>query len=435
MTWISEHQLSIMLFMSGICGILALMTLVISTMSCRRKRILISMELAGMLLLLFDRWSYVFRGEMSETAFVMVRISNGLVYFLSIFIPFLVTQYLKDLYRNEGGLPDRFLRLKICDYLFAAGTILIIISQFTGLYYTIDDQNIYHRAPGHLICYGIPFLIVLLQESVIIQYRKRLNPGFVSALILSIALPAAVSVVQIFFYGLSLTNITLVFVVIVFYIYALIELNRSLDLARKREIEFYKEAQKKEAAMFRETTEALANAIDAKDKYTHGHSTRVAMISRMIAKEAGLSDTECDQVYFAALLHDVGKIGIHDNIINKTGKLTDEEFEEIKQHPILGYQILSSIRQSPSLGTGAHYHHERYDGKGYPDGLSGKDIPDIARIIAVADAYDAMTSSRSYRDSLPMHKVREELEEGKGKQFDPEYAEIMLRFINGGDSI
>ena len=175
---------------------------------------------------------------------------------------------------------------------------------------------------------------------------------------------------------------------------------------------------------------ALANAIDAKDKYTSGHSKRVADLSKKIAKEAGLSEEECDHVYFAALLHDVGKIGVRDDVINKPGKLTDEEFENIKLHPVLGNQILSSIRQSPYLSEGAHYHHERYDGKGYPEGLKGDAIPVIARIIAVADAYDAMTSTRSYRGALSKEDVRNEILNGMGKQFDIKFAAILLEMID-----
>ncbi|MBQ7670529.1 MAG: HD-GYP domain-containing protein [Clostridia bacterium] len=185
--------------------------------------------------------------------------------------------------------------------------------------------------------------------------------------------------------------------------------------------------------MFAETAEALANAIDAKDNYTRGHSSRVAIFSKMIAKEAGYPYKECEQVYYAALLHDVGKIGIRNEIINKRGSLTDEEFEQIKLHPIYGEKILSGIRQAPFLAVGAHYHHERYDGKGYPEGLAGNDIPEIARIIAVADAYDAMTSLRSYREPLKKEAVREELVKGSGTQFDPRFAEILLTLIDSGE--
>jgi putative nucleotidyltransferase with HDIG domain len=276
-------------------------------------------------------------------------------------------------------------------------------------------------------------MIILLQGLTIIINRKRLSRDYAISLIAGISIPALISIVQIFCYGLSLTSIGTVFVVIIFYAYAILELNKAVKTAQRNELESYKAAEKREAAMFEQTAEALANAIDAKDQYTHGHSTRVADISAKIARKAGLSDKDCRSVYFAALLHDIGKIGIPDGIINKEGRLTDEEFGYIKQHPILGYQILSSIRQSPELSIGAHYHHERYDGRGYPDGLSGKEIPETARIIAVADAYDAMTSTRSYREKLSMDKTKEELRRGMGSQFDPKFAAIMLQLIDDGE--
>ncbi len=182
--------------------------------------------------------------------------------------------------------------------------------------------------------------------------------------------------------------------------------------------------------LFRQTAIALVNAIDAKDKYTHGHSSRVAEYSRKLAEMSGKSEKECDEVYYAALLHDVGKIGIPVSIINKEGKLTREEYEVIKQHPGLGAQILEHISEFPFLSIGAHYHHERYDGKGYPRGLSGTDIPELARIISVADAYDAMTSRRSYRELIPQQRVREEIVKGSGTQFDPAYARLMIHIID-----
>lgn len=135
-------------------------------------------------------------------------------------------------------------------------------------------------------------------------------------------------------------------------------------------------------------------------------------------------------IYFATLLHDFGKIGIPVGIINKNGKLTDAEYEIVKQHPVLGARILENIKEWPYLCIGAHYHHERYDGKGYPDHLLGEKIPEIARIISVADAYDAMTSLRSYRALIPQQKVREELVKSSGTQFDPKFAKIMLHLID-----
>ena len=130
------------------------------------------------------------------------------------------------------------------------------------------------------------------------------------------------------------------------------------------------------------------------------------------------------------LLHDIGKIGIPDRIINKDSKLTDEEFMAIRQHPAIGSDILKTIEQMPEIAVGARWHHERYDGRGYPDGLRGEMIPEPARIIGVADAYDAMTSKRSYRDVLPQEVVRGEIERGKGTQFDPYFADVMLQMID-----
>lgn len=175
---------------------------------------------------------------------------------------------------------------------------------------------------------------------------------------------------------------------------------------------------------------ALSGAIDAKDTYTKGHSIRVAEYSREIARRIGLSEKAQDDIYMIGLLHDVGKIGVPDAIINKPAKLTDEEYAVIKQHPGMGAEILKNITEFPKLGTGARWHHERYDGRGYPDGISGQEIPMEARIIAIADAYDAMSSRRSYRNVLPQAQVRSEVEKGKGTQFDPVYAEIMLNMID-----
>ena len=431
MAFLRAYQLDVMLYMSGVCGILAFMTLMTEALSRRRKSILALMELAAMSLLLFDRAAYLYRGDPSELGFVMVRLSNGMVFFLSIFVLHLVTLYLKDLYRNEGGLPSPPRALLVCELLFYLGTLLIVVSQFTGLYYSFDAQNLYRRSDGYPLSYVVPVLIVSLQELTLLRYRSRLNAGLVRSLMLSTAVPMLMSVVQVFCYGVSLTSITMVFVVTVFYLYALKDLGRAVARARQNELASYREAERREAAMFEQTAEALAGAIDAKDRYTHGHSTKVAALSRRIAEEAGFPERDCDHIYFAALLHDVGKIGVPDGIINKVGRLTDAEFEQIKRHPILGCQILSNIRQSPQLSVGAHYHHERYDGTGYPDGLRGGEIPEIARIIAVADAYDAMTSDRSYRGQLSPEKTRQELLEGRGKQFDPKYADLLLRILDG----
>ena len=186
---------------------------------------------------------------------------------------------------------------------------------------------------------------------------------------------------------------------------------------------------KENADLFLHIVEALADAIDAKDTYTNGHSRRVAYYAREIARRYGYSPKKEKNIYMMGLLHDIGKIGIPDAIINKPARLTEDEYGIIKTHSIMGAKILHNIAEMPSLVTGARWHHERYDGNGYPDGLSKESIPEEARIIAVADAYDAMSSRRSYRGIMPQDVVRKEIEKGKNAQFDPVFADIMLQMI------
>lgn len=174
----------------------------------------------------------------------------------------------------------------------------------------------------------------------------------------------------------------------------------------------------------------MSKTIDAKDKYTSGHSIRVAKYSRMLAEKLGLSKEDQEQIYTMGILHDLGKVAVPNAIINKPGKLTDEEFAIMKSHPAKGYDILSKVKTLPNLADGARWHHERIDGKGYPDHLSWEEIPYFAKIICVADAYDAMTSYRSYRGVMSQDKVREQIVNGLGTQFDFEIGQKMLEIMD-----
>ena len=430
MNFLRLHQQNIMLFLSGICFVLAILSFFTKTLGRKRRHSLIMMELGAALLLIMDRFAYIYRGNVSDLGFWMVRISNFAVYFFSLFIVHEFNLYLIDLYTNEGGLEKAPRRLICVEVFFMLGTLLLIISQFTGFFYTFDEYNRYQRARGFIVSYIFPFGSLLLQLDVIFEHYKKISRRIRISMLIFGLLPILATIIQIFTYGLSLTNIALVGVTILLYIFVLVDMNNTVERANSLEIELLKNEQKNMQIMFEQTATALANAIDAKDVYTHGHSMRVAEYAHKIAVLADKDDKFCSEVYFAGLLHDVGKIGISNNIIQKNGKLTPEEFAEIKKHPVIGKQILSSISQSPYLSIGANYHHERYDGHGYPEGLKGDDIPEIARIIAVADAYDAMTSKRSYRDPIPQDKVREEIVKGMGVQFDPHFAKIMLHMID-----
>ncbi len=176
----------------------------------------------------------------------------------------------------------------------------------------------------------------------------------------------------------------------------------------------------------------VANTVDAKDDYTKGHSMRVAAYSELLAQRLGWSDEDIQNIYYVAMLHDVGKIGVPDAVLNKPFKLTDVEFRLIKGHTLMGAEILNDFRMFPNISVGAKYHHERYDGKGYPEGLKGESIPLVARVIGLVDSYDAMTSNRVYRKRLSDDVVMQELEKGKGSQWDPDLVDIFVDLIKEG---
>lgn len=189
----------------------------------------------------------------------------------------------------------------------------------------------------------------------------------------------------------------------------------------------YREQLKQQNSDFVKT---IVRIIDAKDRYTNGHSQRVANYSREIARRLGKNAEEQMQIYYAGLLHDVGKIRVPKEVINKPGRLSEDEFKQVKIHTVTGYYILKEIYKEGPILNAARFHHERYDGRGYPMGLSGENIPEVARIVGVADAYDAMASDRSYRKALPQATVRSEIEMGRSGQFDPIIADVMLDMMD-----
>jgi len=185
-------------------------------------------------------------------------------------------------------------------------------------------------------------------------------------------------------------------------------------------------------SMLEETMGLITSFVDAKDSYTKGHSNRVAEYTVLLAEKIGMHQREVRYSFYAAILHDVGKCYVPDEILKKNGRLTDDEFETIKKHTVYGGEMLKSIKTIAHISDGAKYHHERYDGKGYPEGLKGEEIPLIGRIICVADAFDAMTSSRCYRAALTKEYVIDELKNNMGKQFDPAVCRAMLDLIYEG---
>ena len=187
-------------------------------------------------------------------------------------------------------------------------------------------------------------------------------------------------------------------------------------------VKLYESIKKDQISIIR----ALASTVDAKDHYTLGHSQKVSEYSVIIAEEMGLSERDTETIKYAALLHDIGKIALPDDIIKKPSRLTEQEFEIVRKHPNIGAKIIKEIEALAPMVPIVLHHHEHYDGKGYPDGMKGDDIPIGARIVHVTDAYDTMVSARAYRDMLPPELAISELRKNAGTQFDPKVVDIFI---------
>ena len=200
----------------------------------------------------------------------------------------------------------------------------------------------------------------------------------------------------------------------------------------ERKMQEQLELANKQIEMGKQTVIAIARTVDAKDQRTSDHSKRVAIYSSQIARAYGLDEKQCRDIEWSAQMHDIGKIGIPDAILNKPSRLTAEEYATMKSHTTRGAEILKDFTLLDNVIDGAQYHHERYDGRGYPKGLKGEEIPLFARIIGVADAFDAMTANRIYRQQMDFSYVLGEMQRCRGTQFDPKFVDILLKLINDG---
>lgn len=432
--FIETYQLDIMLALSAACLSFVVLLFFTRFLDKSRRIILIALEITAMLLLYFDRMAYVYRGDVSHTGYVLVRLSNFFVFFLTSQTVFVFDLYLIYLLSSETRAARVPRRLYVTGGIAAAGMLLAIIAHFTGLYYYFDENNVYHRGPGFLICYIIPVLCPLIQYTVVRQYKKTLSKLVYTSLVLYIFVPIAFGVIQIFAYGISIVNMAMVLVSISLYIFTYLDVNDEVVRAHEIEMEDLKRERKNARKLFDETATAFVAAIEKRDAFSEGHSKRVAEYSKQIAEIAGKTKDECEEVYYAGLLHDVGLVGIPDSILKKQGALTEEEELIIKERPIIGGEILSNISHFKYLKDTVTYSHERYDGSGYPEGRKGKEIPEYARIVAVADAFDSMTKKNRYRDSLPYLTVRERFVTNAGISFDPKFSEIMVELMDKDSS-
>lgn len=315
------------------------------------------------------------------------------------------------LYRKE---PDRVM---LRYYIVVGYFFMYIFSIMTG-------------STSMVFCYILPMLSFLLLYH---QPRLIIVTGAVSLIVNGISIAAKLYNNQLTLSDSKDVEIQMALLVLCFAgSYLATRLYDEITVQNRGYLEMLDEKNQQIQKMTLQTIATIANTIDAKDEYTKGHSRRVAEYSAAIAKELGFSAKEIQDIHSVALLHDIGKIGVPDAVLNKPGKLTQEEYHLMKQHTVIGGEILKDIGTIPGIDVGAKYHHEKYDGTGYPEGLAGEDIPFVARIIAVADAYDAMTSSRVYRKRLGEEKVIREIADGVGTQFDPKAAEALLTLHREG---
>lgn len=428
--FIKDNQLNAMLFLCGACGILVFLLLNTRFLSKSRKKILIFMELAAFFLLWFDREAYVYAGSPGQKSYYMIKVSNFMVFFLTSAIVFGFNLYISDWLTCEGKQTKLPRLTNIAGGLSVIGMLLSIVAVFTDLYFYIDENNTYHRGSGFLIAYIIPVLCPLMQYVVIRQYRKVFSKLIYIAVNLYIFIPIVCAITQYFAYGISIVNMSMVAVSISMYIFTYLDINNTVEHAHEIEIQNMQGEQMRMQRLFDQTAMAFVSAVEKKDDFAKGKAAKVAECARKIAKMAGKSDDECEKVYYAALLHDVGLIGIPDSVIKNSADPSKWDYEVIRKKPIIGEEILSCITEYPYLSEVAHYSHERYNGTGYPKKLRGREIPEIARIVAVADAYVTMTSKKRYRDERPMFMVREAFVKGAGEEFDPAFSEIMVKIID-----
>lgn len=428
--FLQNFQLGLMVALTGVCVTFAILAGMSVSLPKRRKTALVYLELSAGFLLLFDRLAYYYRGDVSAAGSALTKVSNFLVFVLIICYLHALNLYLKDISVTEVGLKRLPKRLQAVEILALVGWILIVASQFSGLYYTFDANNEYQRGDLFFLSYVIPFLIVALQFSVLVNYYKKLSRGHRRVLVLFFALPVIAAVIQYYIYGLSLISISLVGTSVMLYLFAQKESTESLKLASRTELDTAIEEKATIQHAFVEASTAIANAIDSRDEYAKGHSARVANYSRMIAERAGFDEKTCHEAFYSGMLHDVGKVSIPDTILRREHAPTEADRALFREHTRLGAKILASISEYPYLQDAAMYHHERYDGTGYPEGLKGEHIPLYARIVTVADVYDSMTSPKRTRGPMPQGRVRELLISGAGKQFDPKFSSIMVDIID-----
>ncbi|MBO4882000.1 MAG: HD domain-containing protein [Lachnospiraceae bacterium] len=428
--FIVTHQLNIMMWLSGICGMTAVLLIFSNSLSRKRKWILILMEVTAMFLLVFDRSTYIYAGDTSTAAYYMSRISTFLVFFLTPMIVLNLNLYIADLIENEGGSKSLPFRIPCVNYATVLGMILVAIYHFNGFYYYFDENNIYHRGPGFVFCYAVPVVCSIIQYTVIREYKDVFSRHIYRSLVHYILFPIVAGLIQMFIVGISLANMAISIASFILYIFTYIDINDKVERTFTDEMAELIKENRSSKKLLDQTSLAMMDAVDSRDRYTKGRSALVADYSKKIAELSGKSEKECNEIYYAALFHNIGQIYVPDALLAKSGRLSEDEEKTVRESRLNGSRLLGSVSENPKLATAANYSTERYDGSGYPEGLKGEDIPEVARIIAVAETYVDLTSTTKEHNPIPEQIVREEFIKNAGIIYDPAFARDMVSIID-----
>lgn len=427
--FLREHQLNCMLALSCICATIALSVL-LTGISTKKRKYLFLMEIGSAFLIMIDRITYILDSSPTELGFCMMKIGCCLLFFSPPFVIFAFSQYLRQIFAETEDLPNNLKRFTTINIITVFAEIMIIISQFTGFYYTFDETHTYHRGAGSLIAFGLPLLAVLILLSLNVQYYSRIPKRMRLLLLLFTINPFVSTIYQLLYYGYEAVNITIAAMAVLLYVFDLLDLRHIEKSNSKLKNEL---ADKSERIIQMQDNQIMSMAalVESRDNSTGKHILRTSVGVRILLeemqKDSGyvLPEGFCDNLIKAAPMHDIGKIGVNDVILQKPGRFTIDEFEIMKTHAEKGAKALHDIlKDSDDIAfrkiaeNVAHYHHERWDGSGYPKGLKGEEIPLEARIMAIADVYDALVSKRVYKEKMSFEEADKIIMEGMGKQFD-----------------
>ncbi len=424
------HQLNIMMWLSGLCGMTTVLLFFSKALSRKRKWILILMEMTALFLLSFDRSAYLYAGDLSSVAYYMIRISNFLVFFLTPMIVLNLNLYISDLIENEGESKVLPLRVIAVNYVTIIGMILVIIYHKSGFYYYFDENNYYHRGPGFIFCYAVPVICSIVQYTVVREYKKSFSKYIYRSIVQYIFLPIICGILQMFIADISLANMSITVASFVLYVFTYMDINDKVERTFTDEMAELIKENRSAKTLLEQTSHAFMSAVDSRDRYTEGRSEMVAKYSFKIAEMEGKSKKDCNDIYYSALFHNIGELSVPESLLLKVGKLTEDEEKLIRERYLGGSTILKKVSENPWLSLAAKYSRERYDGSGYPEGLKGDAIPEVARIIAVAETYVDLISTTREHNPIPNQIVREEFIKNAGIIYDPDFARDMVSIID-----